>query len=116
MPRFKTECEFGLIPPLKELGMNMAFDSEYGNGFQNISDLGIFISEVKHKTFIEVDEKGTEAAAVTGIEFPTSTNVYPEPNDKILFQVNEPFLFFISEKQSGAVLFAGKIENPLPKE
>ena len=114
MPRFKTECDFKLIPPLSKLGMNMAFDPMYGLGFKNISDLDIFISEVKHKTFIEVDEKGTEAAAVTGIGVGITSE--PDPNSRILFEINKPFLFFISEKQSGAVLFAGKIENPLQEK
>ena len=112
MPRFKTECDFDLIPPLKELGMNMAFKPI--GGFKDISDLNILISEVKHKTFIEVDEKGTEAAAATSIGIREFSSL-PD-DDKIIFQVNKPFLFFISEKQSGAVLFAGKIENPLQEE
>ena len=65
MPRFKTECDFDLILPLSELGMNMAFDTD--TGFDNITFVGIHISDVKHKTFIEVDEKGTEASAATSI-------------------------------------------------
>ncbi len=106
LPRFKTECSYDLIPALKELGMNEAFYSS--QGFGNITDQGISLSDVKHKTFIEVDEKGTEAAAVTSGTFVTS--MPPQPP---IFRVDRPFVFIISEKTSGAVTFIGKIENPL---
>lgn len=107
--RFKTECNYDLIPALKELGMNEAFSSS--QGFGNITDQGISLSDVKHKTFIEVDEKGTEAAAVTNGTFVTS--IPPQPS---IFRVDCPFVFIISEKTSGAVTFIGKIENPLLEE
>ncbi len=107
LPRFKTECEYNLIPALRSLGMNIAFAP--GSGFSNITDGPIHISDVVHKTFIEVDERGTEAAAVTSIGFEL-TSVGPTPP---VFRFDKPFVFVISEKESGAVLFAGKIENPL---
>lgn len=110
LPRFKIECNYDLIPTLNELGMKEAFSSP--KGFGNISDQEIFISDVKHKTFIEVDEKGTEAAAVTSISFVT-TSMPPQPS---IFRVDRPFVFIISEKTSGAVTFIGKIENPLLEE
>jgi serpin B len=106
LPRFKTECSYDLIPSLQAVGMQRAFYDI--QGFHNIADAPIIISDVKHKTFIEVDEKGTEAAAATsiGIEV-TSMPVVTE------FRVDQPFVFIISERTSGVVLFAGKIENPL---
>lgn len=106
-PRFKTECSYDLIPGLQALGMQRAFYDV--TGFHNIAEDDIVISEVKHKTFIEVDEKGTEAAAVTSIGF----EVTSLPPQATIFRVDRPFVFVISEKASGAVLFAGKIENPL---
>ena len=65
------------------------------------------ISEVKHKTFIEVNEEGTEAAAVTSVEIEL-TSIQGE-----YFVVNRPFVYIISEKTSGAILFAGRVMNPL---
>lgn len=110
LPRFKTACSYDLIPSLQSLGMNRAFSDN--TGFHNIAEAPIIITEVKHKTFIEVDEKGTEAAAVTSIGFDL-TSMPPQATE---FRVDRPFVFVISEKASGAVLFAGKIENPLLAE
>ncbi|ASB48275.1 serpin family protein [Alkalitalea saponilacus] len=107
LPRFKTECEFGLIPALQALGMERAFSD--ATGFHNIAIDDIIISDVIHKTFIEVDERGTEAAAATSIGFITTSMPPATPE----FRVDRPFVFTINEKSSGAVLFAGKIENPL---
>jgi len=104
MPRFKVECNFDLIPTLKSLGMKLAF-TDMAN-FSGISDRGVKISDVKHKTYVEVTEKGTTAAAVTSIGFEyTSMPSYPT------FNANKPFLFFIRENGSKVILFAGKIAN-----
>jgi len=106
LPRFKTEVATDLIAPLQALGMKSAFYDE--TGFHEIANDKIVISDVKHKTFIEVDEKGTEAAAATSIGFQVTS--MPMVYD---FVVNRPFVFVISESSTGAILFAGKIENPL---
>lgn len=104
LPRFKVECDFDLIPTLQSLGMKLAFTPLAD--FSGISDASIMISDVKHKTFVEVTEKGTTAAAVTSIGFEyTSIPYYPQ------FIVNKPFLFFIRENGSKVILFAGKIAN-----
>ncbi|TCO06063.1 serpin family protein [Natronoflexus pectinivorans] len=107
LPRFKTESKFKLIPALQALGMERAFYDV--TGFHNIANDKIIISDVVHKTFIEVDERGTEAAAATSIGFITTSMPPATPQ----FRVDRPFVFTINEKSSGAVLFAGKIENPL---
>jgi serpin B len=106
LPRFKVECTFDLIPALKAVGMERAFYDVYG--FRNIADDDIIISDVRHKTFIEVDERGTEAAAVTSIGFELSSMPMVH-----VFRVDRPFVFVISEMETGAILFAGKVENPL---
>ena len=104
MPRFKVECDFDLIPTLKSLGMKLAF-TDMAN-FSGISDQGLMISDVKHKTYVEVTEKGTTAAAVTSIGIvTTSFPNYPT------FNANKPFLFFIRENGSKVILFVGKIAN-----
>lgn len=79
--------------------------TEYAN-FSNISDISLRISEVIHKTFVEVNEEGTEAAAVTSVVMTLSSAGSPQPID---FIVNKPFVFVIREKSSGVILFMGKI-------
>lgn len=104
MPRFKVECTFGLKETLKSLGMKKAF-TEYAE-FSGISEESLAISDVKHKTYVEVTEKGTTAAAVTVIGmFTTSMPDYP------FFTANKPFLFFIRENGSKTILFAGKMAD-----
>ena len=108
MPRFEVECKYFLNDPLITMGMELPF-SEFDADFSNMIDAPVFISKVNHKTYIKVDEEGTEAAAATsvGMEF---TSVNPGP---MVFRVDRPFFFAIAEKESGAILFSGKIENPL---
>lgn len=106
LPRFKLECDYELIPALQSLGMKLAFSDD--RGFENVGAGGLIISEVLHKTFIEVDERGTEAAAVTSIGFDLTS--MPQ---ELEFRVDKPFVFVISEKRTGAILFSGKVENPL---
>lgn len=102
MPRYKVESNFQMIGMLKALGMKKSFTDMAE--FKKISDRSVYISSVLHKTFMEVNEVGTEAAAVTSIEFSyTSLPSYP------MMYVNRPFVVFIREKQTGVILFAGKI-------
>ena len=108
IPKFKVEYEPkpDLNGILKKLGMEKAFSPAFAD-FSGISDIRLFISQVKQKTFIEVDEKGTEAAAVTAIEMMfTSVPAHP------VFRANRPFLFVIQENTTGTALFMGKIGYP----
>lgn len=105
LPKFKFEYETDLIPALSQMGMGIAF-TEMAD-LTGISDLKpLFINMVKHKTFVDVNEEGTEAAAVTivGVGY-TSVN----PN---LMMVNRPFLFTICEESTGAIVFIGKVALP----
>jgi len=70
----------------------------------------LYINKVKHKTFIEVNEEGTEAAAVTSVEM-KCTSVFPS----FIMRVDRPFLFVIRENHSQSILFMGKIVEPLLK-
>ena len=107
LPKFEMEYEIEYNDILKAMGMEIAF-IEWNANFKGMADLSpqnLFISEVKHKTFIRVDEKGTEAAAVTNVGMmPTSM---PQP-----MIVNRPFVFIIHERESGTNLFMGKVMNP----
>ncbi len=106
LPRFRLEYEQVLNGTLKALGMETAFD-EAAADFSGMSPLGadLFIDEVKQKTFLEVNEKGTEAAAVTSVAMgPTSA----PPS----FRADRPFLLVIRERLSGTLLFVGLIGAP----
>lgn len=104
LPRFKVENKFTLNNVLKTMGMPVAF-TELAD-FSGISDNRIMISEVVHKTYVTVDEEGTEAAAVTSIGFTTTSIEIPVIP---VFNVNRPFLFVIREKSTGVILFIAKM-------
>ncbi len=107
MPRFELEYEKKLNDILAALGMSIAFDKWQAN-FSRIMPIGgginLYISEVKHKTFIKVDEEGTEAAAVTSVGI-GNTSMPPS------IIINQPFVFTIRENHSKTILFIGKILN-----
>lgn len=107
LPKFKLEYELKLNDILSALGMGAAF-TELANFTRISTSAPLAISEVKHKTFIEVNEEGTEAAAVTsvGVQFTSD-----EPTT-YLFRVDRSFLFVIRERHSGTILFIGKIGEP----
>lgn len=111
IPRFR------LAPPtvrlsdtLEAMGMPLAFDSQAD--FTGIATLpgGLYISEVFHKAFIEVNEEGTEAAAATAVVMVTrSARPRPEPPR---FIADHPFLFVLMDRRTGAVLFLGRVSDP----
>ncbi len=109
MPRFKYAFETKLKDVLKIMGMQKAFDDKAAD-FSDISDEFLYISDAVHKSYIDVNETGTEAAAVTGIIFGT-TSVGNEP-PVIPFIVDKPFVYAITEKDTGAILFIGEVNNP----
>ena len=105
LPRFKMECEYALENNiLPTMGMRAPFSSQAD--FSGISDVRLYISSVIHKTFVEVNEEGTEAAAVTAAEM-TTTSIEP-PSIPVDYVVNKPFVFAIREKSTGVILFIGK--------
>ena len=110
LPKFKIEYESELKDYLVSLGMRLPFgsDADFSNLYKGPEQL--FISTVFHKTFIDVNEEGTEAAAVTlvGVE---TTSVGGGENI-FYMKVNRPFIFLIREENSGCILFMGKIINP----
>jgi serpin B len=79
-------------------------------------DQDLYVSEIYHKSFIEVNEKGTEAAAATSIGMKVTCSRYIKPpSAPIDFVADHPFLFFIREDSSGTVLFVGQVLNPLDR-
>jgi serpin B len=109
IPKWKFSWDITLNDILSSLGMDVAFDAGKAN-FSGINAQNqLYITKVIHKTFIDVSESGTEAAAVTSV----GVGVTSMPTDPPAFYATRPFLFFITEEDTGAILFAGKVENPL---
>ncbi len=109
LPRFKFAFETPLKEVLQQMGMKKAFQP-FNADFSRISDEDLYISDARHKSFIDVNENGTEAAAVTSITF-TTTSAGNEP-PKIHFNVNKPFVFAITENDTNAILFMGEVNHP----
>ena len=107
LPKFNFKYEIKLNDVLSEMGMGIAFGG--GADFSGINpEGGLFIGFVKHKTFVDVNEEGTEAAAVTIVSI-ERLSAGPQ---NIPFYVNKPFVFAITEKDTGAILFIGEVKNP----
>ena len=109
MPKFEEEyaAEGLCIKILEEMGMKKAFGS--AADFSAMSDTAICIDEIRHKAKIKVDEEGTEAAAVTYIGM-RATSVGPG-SSPFYFKVDRPFLYFISERSTGEILFVGSKQS-----
>jgi serpin B len=105
MPKFKFEYERSMAEDLKDMGLAVAFTDEAD--FSGISPIDLLISDVIHKTYIDVNEEGTEAAAVTAIVFET-TSIGPPS----FIRLDRPYLFAITENSSKSILFIGKVSEP----
>jgi len=106
LPKFTLEYELEMNDVLKAMGMEVAFG--WLADFSKIGGGGLYIDKVKHKTFVEVNEEGTEAAAVTSVEV---VELSSDPSGTTM-RVDRPFIFAIRESHAGSILFAGKIINP----
>lgn len=105
MPKFELEYEKSLKSILSDMGMGIIFtDNADLSGING--DGGLMVSEVKHKTYMKVNEEGTEAAAATSIGI-VVTSMPPG-----VF-INKPFILVIREETTGAILFIGRINNPI---
>ncbi len=116
MPKFKLKYERNLNDTLQALGMDVAFDPELAN-FSRMAPLellpwdNLYINEVSHKTFVEVNEEGTEAAAATSVGIVGITSAPPPP---IPFTIDRPFFLAIRDNQTKTVLFIGVVVDPAP--
>ena len=116
LPRFKIDSKAELPDTLKDMGIVDAFDENRANfsGIYDVQmvpeDYKLWLDDVVHQAFIDVQEEGTEAAASTAIEAVDSAEEVPE---KVLeFKADHPFMFFIEDKRTGCILFMGKVEDP----
>lgn len=114
IPRFKLEYKTTLNDALTSLGMGIAFDRVRAN-FRNMcvfsEDENVFIHNVSHKSFVEVNEEGTEAAAVTSVEIGATTTAFLKLR-RFNMVVDHPFFFAIRDSKTGVVLFMGSIVEP----
>jgi serpin B len=106
LPKFGFESSFSLADALKQLGMVEAFTDAADLSGMNPSE-ALYISDVFHEAFIDVNEAGTEAAAATAVVVNT-TSAPPSAT----LSVDRPFLFFIIDRPTGAVLFLGRVLDP----
>lgn len=109
MPKFTFDYSTdGLCDALRGLGMEDAFKLDAAD-FSGISDTPLFIEDIIHKTYIDVNPKGTEAAAITIIDMPSKIEELPEEEPVIIeFNADRPFLFLIREVSTGSVIFMGQ--------
>jgi len=113
MPRFGIETQARLASALKALGMPVAFDVNRAD-FTGIATLpeGFYISDVIHQANIDVDEKGTEAAAATAVVMATGGCTGASPAKTITMRLNRPFFFVLRDIETGAILFMGRVTDP----
>jgi serpin B len=109
-PKFHMETEYSLPGTLGSMGMPTAFTAGSADfsGMDGTTDL--YISDVIHKAYIDVNEEGTEAAAATAVVMKLA--MAPAGGSPPLFRADHPFVFLIQDKESGAILFIGRVENP----
>jgi len=111
LPKFEVETSYSLRDYLVSLGMDIPFTS--GADFSGITGAkDLFISQVVHKAFIDVNEEGTEAAAATAVIMEATSNGGSVPS-RIVFDCNHPFLYLIKHQQTETILFMGSINNPI---
>lgn len=108
LPKFKYEDDYSLKAPLSELGMMSAFDPDMADFSGMTGNKTLYIGKVIHKSFIEVDEVGTEAVAATAVVIGKNVSIDRPKN----FVANRPFIFLIREKKTGNILFMGRIVDP----
>jgi serpin B len=111
LPRFEIEYGEQLKPALTNLGMGIAFDAERAD-FTDLSPSPLWLDEVKHKSYVQVNEQGTEAAAATVVGAAGCAPPPPPPGGPFTMIVDHPFLCAIRDNATGVLLFLGIIADP----
>lgn len=115
LPRFKAAFKARLVEPLQQAGMTLAFtdDADFGGMTGKGRDQqGVKIGDIRHRAVIEVAEQGTEAAAATAVVMVPARSAPAEPQKPVPFVVDRPFLFYVVDDATGAILFQGRIVDP----
>jgi serpin B len=108
MPRFKIETTLKLRELLKQLGMTMAFSAGEADFSGMDGTRNLYIADAFHKAYIDVAEKGTEAAAATAVVLKDASM----PMVDLYVNVDHPFLYFLRDEPTGAILFMGRVLDP----
>ena len=112
LPRFKITAQFQLKDALSDLGMPLAFTRGKADFSGVATGEPLWLSAVIHKAYVDVNEKGTEAAAGTGVMMHTVSRFQPK---FVVFRADHPFFFVIRDNGTGSLLFAGRLVNPRAK-
>ena len=111
LPKFKLTTQVALKETLTAMGMPTPFSQEAADFSKMASGERLLISEVVHKAFVDVNEKGTEAAAATAVIFAPASAI-AQPEEPTVFRADHPFVFLLRDNRSGAILFLGRVSNP----
>jgi serine protease inhibitor len=109
LPKFGLEIRADLVPALTSMGMPLAFDAGRADFSGITTEERLFISNVVHQANIDVDEKGTTAAAATAVVMRESAAM---PGGSVSLRVDRPFLFAVRDTKTGAILFLGRVTEP----
>ena len=106
LPKFKLETEMSLVNTLENMGVRTAFTS--AADLSGISQGPLAVSDILHKTVVDVNENGTEAAAVTAVMVALTS---ARPSQPKVMEVNRPFIYMIADMETGRILFSGRVMN-----
>jgi len=109
IPKFEFEAKYNMKDMFRKLGMIEAFTEDADFTAMTSDEERFFIDEIIHQAFVEIDEKGTEAAAATAVVMRTTSIDGPQP---IIFRADRPFLFFIRDTVTETILFTGAFYKP----
>lgn len=108
LPKFKLETKYDLGAPFQKMGMKDAFSPSADFSGMGWKKGDLWIGQIKHRAFVEVNEEGTEAAAATAVEMVTKSAPVRDP----VFRADHPFMFLIRDNETGTILFLGRVANP----
>jgi serpin B len=113
LPKVKIEADYNLNDAMAALGLAAAFtpNADFSRLIEGAGPGDLMISQVLHKTFLEIDEKGTEAAAATAIMMERAMIMQPT-EEPVEFRADHPFLIALRHKETGAVIFMGRVDEP----
>jgi serpin B len=110
IPKFKITQEFDLNKTLEAMGMPAAFSTKDADFSGMDGQRDLFLSNVVHKAFVDVNEEGTEAAAATAVAVGATSA--PPSGEPVEFRADRPFVFMIRDHRTGSILFMGRLANP----
>jgi serpin B len=108
LPKFKLETKYSLGEPFQKMGMKDAFSPAADFSGMGWKKGDLWIGQIRHRAFVEVNEEGTEAAAATAVEMVTKAAPGRDP----VFRADHPFMFLIRDNATGTILFIGRVANP----